>query len=181
MSACLDFRPCRLSRISIRQIFVYWTIGTWSLRNQSFLVVDPLKYVYAKFEPLYSTFRKLLSFEGTSSINDICVIFVVSHITGTHFFQSTDFFLCWFAVFIWKRSIHGLMPKDFCLLRLSFQEEGVDSSYKDFSKRATTSTIVGSKGDKVINLEIGFARSIFMLGGIRGMVFNKVSPISFQR
>ncbi len=32
--------------------------------------------------------------------------------------------------------------------RLSLQEDGADSSHKDFSERATISAIVGSKGDE---------------------------------
>ncbi len=53
-----------------------------------------------------------------------------------------------------------------------------DCNHKDYSKRAAVSTVVGSSGDKVGEMT---CKKVFYGRGAKGMVFNKESPISFQK
>ncbi len=56
----------------------------------------------------------------------------------------------------------------FAGFRLSFQDNGVESSSKDSSEGATISAIIA----KVMNLERGLARRFSIEGGSRCMVFS---------
>ncbi len=110
------------------------------------------------------------------SINDIHAIFLLKYIPCTYSFQSTNFFLGCFPLFICKWAIPSLMPIGIILFArfgLSFQEKRVNCSQNDLIKQTIVSTINGSKGDEFGERS---CKKVFNCG----MVFEMEWLFSFQ-